>query len=161
MNKEDDDTLEDVNSLMKMIGGKKKDAPPGPWRQKRRLPATGAPASDAGDFSALMKKLGMANKPEPAPAPAARPAAGTPPPLNNPPGSLDSLFSDTDDQAGPAPAEPARPALDISGKDMRETLGKMLARGSCTAAEAEPAPVPQKPPRSGAGSPASRSPARC
>jgi flagellar protein FlaI len=145
LNKEDDDTLEDVNSLMKMIGGKKKDAPPRPLAAEKTSPAAGAPASDAGDFSALMKKLGMANKPEPAPAPAARPAMERPRPSITPPDPMDSLFSDTDDQAGPAPAEPARPALDISGKDMRESLGKMLARGGATPAEAEPAPVSQKP----------------
>jgi flagellar protein FlaI len=145
LNKEDDDTLEDVNSLMKMIGGKKKDAPPRPLAAEKTSPAAGAPASDAGDFSALMKKLGMANKPEPAPAPAARPALERPRPSITPPDPVDSLFSDTDDQSGPAPAEPARPALDISGKDMRESLGKMLARGGTTPAEAEPAPVSQKP----------------
>jgi len=80
LNKEDDDTLEDVNSLMKMIGGKKKDAPPRPLAAEQTSPTAGAPASDAGDFSTLMKKLGMANKPEPAPAPAAavgRPAGGS------------------------------------------------------------------------------------
>ncbi len=145
MNKEDDDTLEDVNSLMKMIGGKKKDAPPRPLAAEQTSPTAGAPASDAGDFSTLMKKLGMANKPEPAPAPAARPALERPRPSITPPDPMDSLFSDNDDQAGPAPAEPARPALDISGKDIRESLGKMLARGGVMAAEAEPAPVSQKP----------------
>jgi flagellar protein FlaI len=135
LNKEDDDTLEDVNSLMKMIGGKKKDAP--------TKPAAGAPASDAGDFSALMKKLGMANKPEPAPS--ARPAAERARPSITPPDSLENLFSDTDDQSGPAPAESPRQVPDLSGRDMRETLGKMLARGAAPAAEYEPAPEPQKP----------------
>ena len=119
--------------------------PPAPGSRTRRLLPTGAPASDAGDFSALMKKLGMANKPEPAPAPAARPALERPRPSITPPDAMDSLFSDTDDESGPAPEKAARPALDLSGKDMRESLGKMLARAGAAPAEAEPAPVPQKP----------------
>ena len=97
MTKEDDDTLEDVNSLMKMIGGKKKNAPPQP-------PAAGAPAPEAGDFSALMKKLGMATKLEPAPDTEPVPErARTPMPTQDP---RDSLFSDADDQSEPAPVPP-------------------------------------------------------
>jgi archaeal flagellar protein FlaI len=143
LNKEDDDTLEDVNSLMKMIGGKKKDAPPrSPLAEKAPL-ATGAPAPDTGDFSALMKKLGMTNKPEPAPV--ARPAAEHPRPSITPPDPVDSFFSDTDDQSEQAPGDSTRRAIDTSGKDMRETLGKMLGRGAAMDAEAQPAPTPQKP----------------
>jgi archaeal flagellar protein FlaI len=152
LNKEDDDTLEDVNSLMKMIGGKKKDAPPRPQAAEKTSPGSGAPVSDAGDFSALMKKLGMANKPEPAPA--ARPATERARPSITPPDPMDSLFSDSDDSSGEAPAEPAPRAMDISGKDMRESLGKMLARGAAAPAEAEPAPVARKP------APAARAAAR-
>jgi archaeal flagellar protein FlaI len=140
LNKDDDDTLEDVNSLMKLIGGKKKDAPPRVPVAGKDSPAAGSPASEAGDFSALMKKLGMANKPEPAPAPEQPVAEHTRP------DPMDSLFSDSDDQDVPAVAEPPRQTQDISGRDMRETLGKMLARGAAPAAEAEPAPAaPQKP----------------
>ncbi len=146
MNKDDDDTLEDVNSLMKMIGGKKKDAPLRSTVTEKASPAAGTPASDAGDFSTLMKKLGMANKAEPAPsapAPAAaRPAPERARPAVTPPDPLDSLFSDSEEQPGIS-EEPPRPAPDISGRDIRETLGKMLARGA--AAEAEPAQVPVKP----------------
>lgn len=150
MNREDDKTLEDADSLLKLIGGKKKDAPPRSPVAEKASPAAGAPASDAGDFSALMKKLGTANKPEPAPA-AVQPAAEHVRPSITPPDPLESLFSDSDDKAGPAPEyapAPAEPPLhvpDISGRDIRETLGKLLARGADSAAEAEPAPVPQKP----------------
>jgi flagellar protein FlaI len=141
LNKEDDDTLEDVNSLMKMIGGKKKDAPPRSPLAEKAPPATGAPAPDTGDFSALMKKLGMANKPEPAPV--AQPVAERTRPSITPPDPNESLFSDTDDQTGPAPAESPRRAIDTSGKDMRDTLGKMLSRGAApAAAETQPAPAP-------------------
>lgn len=146
MTKEDDDTLEDVNSLMKMIGGKKKDAPPRPQVTEKPSPAAGAPASDAGDFSALMKKLGMANKPEPAPVPVARPAPERARPSITPAEPAESLFSDTEEPA-PAPAQSAPQAFDISGKDMRESLGKILARGAAAApAEAEPAPAPKRSP---------------
>jgi flagellar protein FlaI len=148
LNKEDDDTLEDVNSLMKMIGGKKKDAPPRPQVTEKPASSAGAPASDAGDFSALMKKLGMANKPEPAPAPAARPQPERARPSITPAEPADdSLFSDTEE---PAPAQPPQTAFDISGKDMRESLGKMLARGTPAAPvapeETGPAPVPKRSP---------------
>jgi flagellar protein FlaI len=145
LNNEDDDTLEDVNSLMKLIGGKKKDAPPRAPVAAKASPAAGPPASEAGDFSALMKKLGMANKPEPAPAPV-QPAAERSRPSITPPEPLDSLFSDSDDQDGPAVAEPPRHTQDISGKDMRETLGKMLARGTAPAAEAESVPAASQKP---------------
>jgi len=64
LNKEEDDMLEDVDSLMKMIGEKKKDVPPKPAPEKKPPPAADStPSSGTGDFSALMKKLGMANKP--------------------------------------------------------------------------------------------------
>ena len=70
-----------------------------------------------------MKKLGMANKTEPAPA--ARPAAAERTrPSVTPPDPLDNLFSDSDDQSGPAPVEPSRQVPDLSGRDIRETLGK-------------------------------------
>jgi flagellar protein FlaI len=152
--KEDDDTLEDVDSLMKMIGGKKKDAPTWPPVAEKASPPAGAPGSDAGDFSALIKKLSMANKPEPAPAPV-RPAPVLPAvertrPSITPPDHLDSLFSDSDDQTGPvpepvpAPEEPARRTIDTGGMTMRETLGKMIARAAAPSAESESAPAPQK-----------------
>jgi flagellar protein FlaI len=138
LTKEDDDTLEDVNSLMKMIGGKKKNAPPQP-------PAADAPAPEAGDFSALMKKLGMATKLEPAPAVAPVPERARAPMLTQDP--RDSLFSDADDQSEPPPVppEPSLNSKDTRSRDMRETLGKMLARGAAPAAESGPAPSAPSP----------------
>jgi flagellar protein FlaI len=150
LNKEDDDTLEDVNSLMNLIGGKKKGARPQSPVAEKAAPKDGALVSDAGDFSKLIKKLGMANKPEPATAEAG-PAAEHVRPSITPPEPVESFFSDSDDKAGPAPEYASAPAgspqsiPDLSGRDMRETLGKLLARGAAPAAEAEPAPVPQKP----------------
>ncbi|MDD1682780.1 MAG: Flp pilus assembly complex ATPase component TadA [Methanoregula sp.] len=150
MNREDDETLEDVNSLMNLIGGKKKGAPPRPPVAEKVTPEDGAPASEAGDFSTLIKKLGMANKPEPAPA-AAGPAAERVRPSITPSDSTESFFSDSDDKTGPvpesapAPGEPARRAPDPGSRNVRGTLGKLLARGAAPSAEEEPAPVPQKP----------------
>jgi flagellar protein FlaI len=146
LNKEDDDTLEDVNSLMHLIGGKKKNAPPRPPAAQKGSPGESAPTSDGGDFSGLMKKLGK--KPEAATD--ARPSlerASPPVPAQD---TTDSFFSEPDEQPGPseptaAPAESSRPAPDATGSDVRETLGKMFGRGAAQAAQAEPAPVPQKP----------------
>jgi flagellar protein FlaI len=137
LNKDDDDMLEDVDSLVKTIGGKKKDVPPRPPVADKALPATGAAESGPGDFSALIKKLSMANKPEPVPDPErTRPAT---PPRDSP----DSLFSEADEQpeTAPSPQEPPRSVPDIRGRGMRETVGKMSAAGAPPAA----APVPQKP----------------
>ncbi len=189
MNKDDDDTLEDVNSLMKLIGGKKKGALPRLASEEKTSPVAGALAPDTGYFSAVMKKLGMENKPEPRvvsiqpdTVPAAigaeksspsanappvsepgdfsalmkklgmannsdpEPEAGQPPaervrPSITTPVHQESLFSDSDETVGQAPARVADP----NGKNMRENLGKLLAREHDPAAEQEPAAVPQKP----------------
>jgi flagellar protein FlaI len=109
LNKEDDDTLEDVDSLMKIIGGKKKNAPPGTPEAKKAQPAADIPLSDAGDFSALIKRLGMTNKAEP------EPAAEHARPSITPPEPPESFFSDFDDLSEPAlnpvpaPHDPAPP----------------------------------------------------
>ena len=176
---EDDDTFEDVNSLMKKIGGKKKDAPPRPPVAEKAPPAAETPGSGSGDFSELMKKLGMTSKPAPAPAPVqpaavepapvqpapVRPAAERARPQITPSDPMDSLFSDSDDKnrqapaPSMAPAETAQRTPEISGGDMRETLGKMLARGSGEAATAQPAPSPQKPAPAPARAPPKAAPA--
>jgi len=142
LNKDDDDTLEDVDSLVKMIGGKKKDVPPRTRVADKALPATGAAESGSGDFSALIKKLSMANKPEPVPDPV-QPAAEPPRPSTPPRESLDSIFSDTDEQSGRdlSPPEPPRATPDLRSRGMRETVGKMSETGAPSAA----APAPQKP----------------
>jgi flagellar protein FlaI len=160
LNKEDDEMLEDVDSLMKMIGDKKKDPKPAP--EKKPAPSSSPPSSDAGDFSALMKKLGMSNKPEEEPAPRVvlRPAVLSPlrpliqpaeeqasPPIK-PLDSDDSFLFESDAQPVPTPAEPPRGFPDSSDGDIRETLGRMLSRGAAAMeAEAPPssAPAPEKP----------------
>ncbi len=138
MNKDDDDTLEDVDSLVKRIGGKKKDVPQRIPVADKALPATGAAESGSGDFSALIKKLSLANKPEPVPDPV-QPAAEPPRPSIPPRESLDSIFSDTDEPSGQRslPPEPPRTTPDLRGR----AVGKMSDAGAPPAA----APAPQKP----------------
>ncbi|MFA4861077.1 ATPase, T2SS/T4P/T4SS family [Methanoregula sp.] len=100
MKKDNDDSFDEVNSLMKKIGRAKKGEPD-------PLPASGSPVPDlpdqAGDFSALLKKLGKAGKPEHAsqPAPAEIPVPAPPLPEDEPRGqvvmSLDDLLDDIPD----------------------------------------------------------------
>jgi flagellar protein FlaI len=68
LNKDTDEILEDTNSLLKMIGGIKKKVEP--QTQKDPLPHAVSPQAErdsveAGDFSVLLKKLGMAKKETP------------------------------------------------------------------------------------------------
>ncbi|MDD1693278.1 MAG: secretion system protein E, partial [Methanoregula sp.] len=91
MGNEDEDSLDDMNSLVEKIGGKKKDSPSegqmnvpdtpvAPALPEQ--PATRTPSSGGGDFSLLMKKLGMANRRDKAaaitPVPASPPAPAGP-----------------------------------------------------------------------------------
>ena len=93
----DDDSLEDINSLMNMIGGAKKKTPPPSGAEEEKnakqtpaeRPVSGIPDAGregSGDLSALMKKLGMATKPgdvaPPAPIkPPSRQLPATPAPV--------------------------------------------------------------------------------
>jgi flagellar protein FlaI len=84
LNQDTDEILEDTNSLLKMIGGIKKKVEP--QTQKDPLPHAVKPlderdSAEAGDFSELLKKLGMTKKETPAaPSTAAlsTPALSTP-----------------------------------------------------------------------------------
>jgi len=104
VNTENDDTLEDVDSLMKIIGGKKKHAPLAAAAGKEVQPAADTSSSDGGDFSALIKRLGTTNKAEYDPA-----AEHAPPDVTHP-DSTESFFSDSDDIPEPvaetAPSQP-------------------------------------------------------
>ena len=119
MSNDDDDSLGDVDALMEQIGGKKKKTPADP--KKEDPPAPVSPASPApadisrfpvppGDFSLLMKKLGIAQK-EVTPA-AARPEPPSPPaPVKSPEPEpvapvilgLDDLLEDEPPAPVPAP----------------------------------------------------------
>lgn len=194
MTKDDDDSLDDVNSLMKIIGGvKKKETPPvqgGGKQQVAETPSVPAspppgipdPGAGGGDFSALMKKLGMANRQEavrspqqPAPEPLlvkkTVPVQAPEPPATN----FDDLLEDV-----PAPSqEPVprlRPAIlqppsgppvaplaeeepatlpEPVSRDVRASLGKLLSSmGRTTAPPASAEVPPRAPPDSEPNKPA-------
>jgi flagellar protein FlaI len=143
LNKEDDDTLGEVESLMKIIKGKKKDTPPRSPVAEKSPPATGTPESGTTDFSALIKELNKANKPGPVPAPE-RPDPESARASIIPPDPLESLFFDPDEPAEPvpepAPAKPAPRGIDKGDRESQKTAGKPV-RGDAPPPEAEPAPA--------------------
>ncbi|MGB7787815.1 type II/IV secretion system ATPase subunit [Methanoregula sp.] len=160
MSKDTDDSLDDVNSLMKMIGGaKKKDVSPKEPEDKPVAPVPPGPdgsTDGAGDFSALMKKLGMANQQAPGPGPATPPGRSPPPPSPPVEPEEDRIldFNDLLEEETPQeplPREPPAEKPDLPGKDVRSSLGKLLANMNTSqqapAAPPEPAPVsPARPP---------------
>jgi archaeal flagellar protein FlaI len=152
MSKDDDDSLDDVNALMNMIGGaKKKEKPPVPAKTAPVAPETHPappvssipdPGSGGGDFSALMKKLGMANKPEPAPAPFQK----SPPPPRAGPEELKDDFDDLlEDTSAPAPESRQSPEIipETGEKEIHTTLGKLFSTMGKTQAPILP---PEEPP---------------
>ena len=124
MDKDDNDSLDEVNSLIKKIGGVKKEesgAPPTP-------DSPGLHQSDnAGDFSLLMKKLGMTGKTgniSPSASPEISPVSPTvhpEEPADQVVMSLDDLLDDIPDEASkvsqplsPKPADDTRPIVSVS-----------------------------------------------
>ncbi|MEI7857515.1 MAG: hypothetical protein WCH85_08440 [Methanomicrobiales archaeon] len=136
MNKDTDEALDDANALLNMIGGiKKKDEPDqkkGPVLSPVSLPDE-KNRSNAGDFSALLKKLGMAKKElRNGPIPPSETSV-----IPNLPGSLpsddksipflDNLFEELpqprNDDITPAPG-PEKTG--IAENDIHASLGKLL-----------------------------------
>jgi flagellar protein FlaI len=138
MGNNDDDPLDDVDGLLARIGGKKKEAPPEIKKEPVPSPAikevtvkTSSSAGD-GDFSLLMKKLGMAGGTPPAPANAYGPETAPPAeadPASEPDApavtSLDDLLEDEQ----PAPVEPPvlpepEPVIEIIDEDPKVSKKK-------------------------------------
>lgn len=128
----DGEPLDDVEGLLTKIGTVKKETPPveGKDGEAVKSPAE-PPASSGGDFSLLMKKLGMGEKQAAAPAPASSPPAVPPAePKENQqaPGvvTLDDLLEEEEPSAPKAPDLPpaAEPAVEIIDEDPRGFLGK-------------------------------------
>jgi len=160
MSKDDDDSLDDVNSLLKMIG-KKKDAP---QPVEKGAPATPVPppppessgsSAGGGDFSALMKKLGMANREAEAGGTRARTTASPPPAEPAEPESEEAMdFNDLLEEESPAAPEPEPtpepiPAPETRGRDVRSSPSRMVATmdtGVATAPPAGPSPAPSTSP---------------
>ncbi len=140
LNKDTDEALEDTNALLTMIGGIKKKEETDKPKDPPHIPAS-PPASppaekntaDAGNFSELLRKLGMAKNetspeevlPSEIPESSSQPDTGV---------SEDSSFSAFDDlledipeaQNTTASPVPDVPMPDNDGKDFRASLGKLL-----------------------------------
>ncbi|MCK9630073.1 MAG: Flp pilus assembly complex ATPase component TadA [Methanoregula sp.] len=150
MGNEEEDSFDDVSSLMEKIGGKKKEAASDGQKNGPDSPVAPAhpeqpakPTSGGGDFSQLMKKLGMANRKntvspsapdtptisltpaEPEPAPAYVPEPG---PVSPPISSLDDLLEDeTPPSPVTAPVEAGpEPVMEIIEEDTRPSIRKGL-----------------------------------
>jgi flagellar protein FlaI len=127
---EEDDTSDDISTLLKKIGKglKKEEGSPRP-ESTQNEPKTGSGGPETtgeGDFSALMKRLGMGKKDEPLP-----PAAES--------------ISDFDDLLEDSPsAAPAPQQSGIHGDDVREARTIILAKSGPSATPQPPAA--KKPP---------------
>jgi flagellar protein FlaI len=96
LNKKDDDSLDDVNSLIDMIKGTKKSEGTKKPEETGDKPQTSSPSNPAKDTRTAQ----------------------------------DIVFSDADDLMGKFPEQgtpPAGASKEITGKDVRESLGKLLA----------------------------------
>ena len=143
MKSHDDESQDDVSSLLKKIKGiqapEKEPAEPVVAPPPEKTPGKEEPGTGgAGDFSALMKKLGMA----PEAAPAATEQEATPPQPASPADAIPAEESsdDFDDLLEDVPpSEPATEAPPISSNDVRAALGKIMG-------QAEPTPPPEEKP---------------
>ena len=121
MNKNEDDSLDDVNALIDMIKGTKK-------KEEAKKP------EETEDI--------------PQPPPVAQPSADARTGISSP-GSDDLVFSDADDlqeknarAAKPPQQPPAGPDKEITGKDVRDSLGKLLVNmGTNQPQDSSPLPV--------------------
>jgi len=147
MGNEGDEPLDDVDGLLKKIGGGKKESP-APVTSPPVGKAAETPPSGGGDFSLLMKKLGMGEKPAAASSPAhVQPATSQNEPEQEPDTppvtSLDDLLEEEESSA-PAdpdtPLPPPAPAIEIIDEDPKEFLRKKRQK-----AEVKPAPDRQSP----------------
>ena len=120
MNKDDDESLDDVNSLISKIKGTKRDEEakkPKDTAPKSGTASPGETASDIGDFTALRKKLSMPEKEK---------SSATAPAFPD-----DLVFSDAGapqkkTHQSSKVLQPAEPDQGIGGHDVRESLGKLL-----------------------------------
>ncbi|PKG33978.1 type II/IV secretion system ATPase subunit [Methanoregula sp.] len=147
--------LDDVEGLAKKIGTVKKAASPAGGNDGKagKSPA-GAPAespsTSGGDFSLLMKKLGMGEKKAEVPGPAASPLTAPPAELRDDQQApavitLDDLLEEEELPALAAPDIPsaAEPAVEIADEDPRRSPWKKKPKLNATA---DPARQPQKEP---------------
>ncbi|WP_414674915.1 type II/IV secretion system ATPase subunit [Methanoregula sp.] len=151
MKSHDDESQDDVSTLLKKIRGiqapEKEPAVPAVAPPPEKAPGKEEPeAGGTGDFSALMKKLGMA----PAAAPAENEPEATPPedtvppvkeaPADEPSEDFDDLLEDV------PPSEPVTETPPISSNDVRAALGKIVGQAPPPPPEEKPAPAATPPP---------------
>ena len=149
LNKDDDEALDNVDSLISMIKGNKKNEEAQKPKETADPPQTSSAddrsASRIGDFAALRKKLDASKSGEPAPAiakqPPVRPDMGSSAPLHD-----DFEFSDAEDQQEKSPQSvqtPQKPPAEaddlMEGRDIRESLGKLLATNETNQSSESPA----------------------
>ncbi len=141
----DEDDSEDVNSLLKMIGGIRKLEEERKTESPKDAPPPAEEPEDGGDFSALIRKLGAAKKEETKKVDekSSPPARAAPQPAIP---ADEFLFSDTPEtqqsslkhpapgkSAGEAAEELSEPVPEVPkktegfGKDVRGSLGKLLS----------------------------------
>jgi archaeal flagellar protein FlaI len=152
MSMDDDESLDDVNSLMKMIRGKKKDAEEKvpeerPVPDEPPAPETpGGPPSEGGDFSALMKKLGIVKPSRTASLPDQEiPQKSQAPGPESASLEFDDLLEDVA-LAVPSREEPRGRETEAGGSDFRSSPGEPLARMSAAATPDEAPEMPPRPP---------------
>lgn len=163
MSKDDNDSFEDVDSLIKKIGGVKKQEPePAPPTTPPTTPLPYSRPNGSGDFSALLKKLGMAGKTGDIPAPVPVEVPEVPPSSDPPqqtPMSLEDLFDDIPENTDPgSPGEPPESAGEtrsVSAASNQDPSGTEPAVPGSSTEEKAPAPVFPPPPAEPAELPAS------
>lgn len=121
LNKDDDEALDDVNSLIGLIKGTKKNEvakKATDTADYQKIPSAGNESpSGIGDFEALRKKVEVSDNVDPPLSVRQTESRST-----AEPGDIE--FSDA---ASPSDLPQKKPDNDIEGKDVRETLGKLLA----------------------------------
>ena len=123
MQDREDESLDDIDSLVEIIGGQKKKSPP---NQAADAPPPGKGSPDpepprGGDFSALMNKLGMIKKQEPAPV---ETVSAPQPQQDGEPEtavtSLEDLLEDEEETPLPEPAGVHAPEMGASATPEQE-----------------------------------------
>ncbi len=147
LNNDGDEALDNVDSLISMIKGNKKNEAAqnsqDPDARPQTAPAGDSPASRIGDFDALRKKMNESKKEEPAPF-VNEPSV--PKRTGSPASQFDDLeFSDADDLQDKPPQSPRTPQVSpaepdnlMGGRDVRESLGKLLAGKETSPSPASP-----------------------
>jgi flagellar protein FlaI len=134
LNNDDDEALDNVDSLINRIKGNKKTEEPQVQKNTdsplKASPPGGSSVPGIGDFAALRKKMETAKTEEPAPSFREPPVTPRTPPASP---HDDLEFSDADDLQEKFPQStqmsqkpPAEPDTLMEGKDVRQSLGKLL-----------------------------------